>query len=327
MKCSILLSLFAVLLSTTSFAIERRSEQFPTLEGHYVLPVIGRVSGVGVSYGGAVGLLNIAGTDTDFAGYYITGDAQAYGASLANFHVIPEFLIVGASALEYTMQNQRYARGTVFETDHYAYNSRLQGYGGSARIEMWKRRVQLKAKYRDARVAVEGVFDQDGNEFKNADDELYDAQYVNLGVTLDFTDDYLDPRKGLRLRYVHSDVQHSNAYRSQYAHNSYAADLYLPIRSLSTWAFHFYRSESFITKKATIDTAALRNQLSLNCGDISDPELQASCQATEDERVAHAVLFNQYGEAEALGGPQRLRSFPLEDFGAHRLCFMDQSFA
>jgi len=147
---------------------------------------------------------------------------------------------------------------------------------------------------------------------------MWRSEVWALGVRADLTDDYSDPRRGLRLeagRWWSPPVSSSSPdfYRMEYN-----VTAYLPLGKRSTWAFNYFRSDAFVRRQGETDRATIDQQQGLSCGTITDPKQRANCEQVIDNIIAE----NTYGTATGLGGTSRLRSFPNDRFkGAHAVAY------
>ncbi|MBF0292875.1 MAG: hypothetical protein HQK86_12045, partial [Nitrospinae bacterium] len=95
----------------TLYGMERRRDQFAKDFAYFLYPISGKVPGIGTAYGAGATIANIAGTDTDFTGFYVKGDFEASGAVIANYHLIDERLILDIANYTAKVAPQSYKRG------------------------------------------------------------------------------------------------------------------------------------------------------------------------------------------------------------------------
>ena len=132
---------------------------------------------------------------------------------------------------------------------------------------------------------------------------------------MDLTDDYADPRRGLRVDVTRSQSPPRGS-GPDYFVMDYNTTAYIPFRRRDTVALNLLRSDAFVSRQGETDRTALQRQLGLNCAAVTDPTQQEFCNEVIDTTIAN----NRFGTATSLGGFDRLRAYPQGRFkGAHTL--------
>ena len=70
---------------------------------------------------------------------------------------------------------------------------------------------------------------------------------------MDWTDDFKDPRTGLRLKSTYDLNTSEDADSPEYYLTSHGLTFYQPVFGESTWAFHFFRSDAKVRKEGYTD--------------------------------------------------------------------------
>ena len=317
--------LFAmILLSVTAHAIagielpERRKDQFPTDSGYYLVPTPYSIPGLGSGFAIIGAMTNIKQSHTDMYGFGVSGDINGYGLFATEIHLLEKQLILDVSATSFDKATQQVyrQRGMSTSADDYilAELDRSDFTGARLTYTLFDRRAEFYGLIYSNKARLAAIRDRDGNLIQNAtDSELNRSQSYTYGVRLDLTDDYVDPRRGVR---VESSLWHSPP------DNDKAPDFdivelnltgYVPIGKRDTIALNYFQADTRVKRAGLTDPAMIESDLGLDCaaGSIQD---QADCRSIVDNRVAE----NTYGSVGSLGGLSRLRSYPEDRFnGSH----------
>jgi len=290
---------------------DRRKEQFETSYAYAAFPLPYVLPGIGKGLSLVGGAMNIANTYTDAYGVIYGGDVGGIAVGVSDIHIIPRTLIldVGVGAVnKATIQNYS-ERGMNTDKDNYLLleidNSEY--YGGRLTATFLERRFELYGAWYGGASKLHGIRDKDGNVIVEAQGASRRQFHTSLvGTRVDLTDDYDDPRRGVRFDISRSSSPPSDS-GPDYSVMDYNATAYLPIGRRSTWAFNYLRSDAVVSRKGETDPAKIQAQQGINC---SDPSLTAQQQQYCTDVVNMMVANNTYGTATSLGGFSRLRSYP-----------------
>ncbi len=315
----------SIIFLLTSFiaeanALDRRRDQFSKEPGHYILPIPYSLPGVGtgVLVGGAYN--NIADTHSDVIGFVIGGDLQGAGIVSLDNHLIKNHLIADvylqhiskASVRNYSTRGMRSDQNdyTLLELrDNDFYGTRLTG-------TWFDRMFEVYGGALDGTTKLGAIRDRDGNLIQDTAGAKADSSTIfTAGVRLDWTDDYLDPRQGIRYQLSRWWTEQNNPTRSEYYQLEHNLTGYIPIGSRSSWVWNYFQADAHVTRQGTTDFATVEAEQGLNCSDAS----LSSAQQTYCSQVVNNIIANNtYGSVESLGGWGRLRSFPDGRYkGAH----------
>jgi len=304
------------------FGMERRRDQFAKDFAYFIYPIVGSVPGLGSAAGGGATATNLMGTDTDVTGFYVKGDFEATGAALLNLHLLPERLLFNAAYYNAKVAPQQFRRGADSSKDDYILPvTESDVLVGQLALSFYERMFEVYARYAAGSFSLSRVLDSEGNEFANIDTGVKGFRVLNIGLTLDITDDVQDPRKGVRFEANRQTPFFDDPLSSKFDVYNYNLTGYLPVGKQSAWAFNAFFSQARITSQATTDREELRRESGLRCESIADPAERTRCEQTENQFLDEAIAGNRFGRATALGGTQRLRSYPNGRFYAGNAVF------
>lgn len=290
---------------------ERRRDQFSHDFGYYIYPIAGDIPGLGTAAGAGATVINMADSDTDFTAFKIDGDFSASGYAFLNYHAIEKRLILDAGYYDYDVAPIAYHRGINSDPNDYIL-PRANGHYviGQATLTFNERRIETYYRIYSGNQQLTEVRDRDGVAFSSIDNTTYDVVSQALGLTLDYTDDNLDPRNGLRFEMVAKLPKINDPLSSKFFTMDYNLTGYIPFRDKhDSLVLNFFMSNAYVTDKGVTDYATLLARDGLDCGSLPVGPERDSCLATEDKYIRERILSNEYGTATALGGTQRLRSY------------------
>lgn len=302
-----------------SFIVDRRKEQFPTSFAYAVFPFPYSLPGIGRGISLVGGAMNVANTYTDVYGIVYSGDVQGGAVGAGDIHIIPRTLILDAGfgqVSKASIQSFR-ERGMSADRNNYLLMDvdNLEYYGGRLTATFLERRFELYGAWYAGSSRLHSIRDKDGNVIVNANDAASQQSHTTmLGTRLDLTDDYNDPRRGLRIAVTRSSSPPTNL-GPDFAVMDYNMTAYVPMGRRNTWAFNYLRSDAIVSRKGETDSVRIQSQQGINC---SDPALTAQQQQYCTDAVNLMIANNTYGSATSLGGFDRLRSYSQGRFrGAH----------
>jgi hypothetical protein len=301
-------------------APERRRDQYPTGFGYGAFPYPYKLPGIGSGLSFAAGAFNIADTYTDVYGIAFTGDVKGGAVGVGDLHLIPRRLIVdlGYSAVNKASFQSYAQRGMHTDKDEYRLIEvgDTAFYGARVTATFLERRFEMYGAWYRGASRLKSIRDKDGNLIIEAQDPPREGGRTTLlGTRLDLTDDYADPRRGIRLDVTRTQSP-SRGSGSNYYVMDYNVTGYVPFAPRSTLAINLLRSDAFVLSRGETDPAALQAQAGLNCASIADPTQQQFC----NDVIANSIANNKFGTATSLGGFSRLRSYPQGRYqGAHSM--------
>jgi len=314
--------ILVLLLSSTAEASlypDRRKDQFSTDFGYALFPYPYSLPGIGTGLGIVGGAMNIGGTHTDAYGMAFGGDITGLALGVADVHVIPKTLILdtGLSSISAATIQSYSSRG--MNTNKHDYSNIELGdmtyYGSRMTATFLERRFELYGAYYQGSSQLKSIRDQDGNIIVETQSSTSRGHVTLFGTRVDLTDDYADPRRGMRFdigRFLTPPQDDGPDFYIQ----DISATAYIPLGRRSTWAFNYFRSDAHVNRQGETDPAVVAAKY--NCATIIDPAKQQFC----NDVVKNEVANNTYGTASSLGGFSRLRSYSSSRYsGAHTLFY------
>jgi hypothetical protein len=317
----LLFAIVACILSNSADASvipERRRTQFQAEPAYAVFPYPYSLPGIGSGIGLVGGSMNISGTYTDAYGILFGGEVKGAAIGVGDVHIVPRKLILetGISSVSAATIQSYSQRGMDTEKHDYTLLELKDViyYGTRLTSTFFDRRFEIYGAFYQGSSQLKSIRDQNGNVILEAQNPPAARGHTTIvGTRFDLTDDYQDPRRGLRF-----DVSQSSSpprdHGPDYFVTDYNTTAYFPIGRWSTWVFNYLRSDAHVTRKGETDPAVVEQQQGLNCSTITDPVQRQFCIDAINSMVAN----NTYGSATSLGGFNRLRSYPTGRFrGAH----------
>jgi outer membrane protein assembly factor BamA len=302
---------------------DRRKEQFQKSYGYALFPYPYSLPGIGQGLGLVGGMMNFADTYMDAYGMIFGGDVQGIAGGLADIHFIPRTLIfdTGFGMLSKATIQSYSQRGMNTDKNDYRllYFEDTQYYGGRLTATFFDRRFEVYGAYYEGSMKLNSIQDKDGTVLVEAQDAPRQRGSTSLiGTRIDLTDDYGDPRRGVRLDVTGSWTPPRDSGSDFYVID-YNTTAYVPLGRRSTWAFNILRSDAVVLRTGETNTTNLQTQQRINC---DDPKLDTEQQKFCNEVLQNMADNNKYGTATSLGGFSRLRSYPQGRYkGAHTLFY------
>lgn len=309
--------------SNANLLPDRRKEQFSLSPGYAVFPYPYILPGIGEGIGLVGGYMNMANTTTDAYGIVLGGQVEGVALGMADFHILPKTLILdlGYSNISKVQVMSYSKRGMDTDRDDYRLldlNS-VAYFGGRLTASFLERRFEMYSGWYKGSSQLDSSRDNEGHLIVEADNAKPEWGQVSiLGMRLDLTDDYADPRRGARLdvsRYANPKLDSGPDYYIM----DYNLTGYLPVGKRSTWVFNLLRSDAHVTKAGETDPSKIQALMGVNC---NDPTLTAQEAQFCNQVVDNTIANNRYGTATSLGGFSRLRSYAQGRYqGAHTVFF------
>ncbi len=306
-----------------SFLPDRRKDQFQKSYGYALFPYPYSLPGIGKGIGLVGGASNISDTYTDVYGIIFAGEVRGAAFAVADIHLIPRTLIVetGFGAISAVTIQSYSQRG--MNTDKHDFRliefGDTEYYGARMTATFVERRFELYGAWYEGASRLQSIRDNDGNVIVEAENPPRQRGHNSLfGVRLDLTDDYGDPRRGLRIDVTRSQTPPRDAGPDFYVMD-YNTTAYIPLGRRSTWAFNVLRSDAVVNSQGETDPQKLQQLQGINC---NNPALTAEEQRFCIEVIDNTIANNKFGTATSLGGFSRLRGYPQGRYkGAHTLFY------
>lgn len=305
----------------TNYVPERREILSQYEFGIFVFPILTQLPGIGSAYGAGATARNLYGTKTNLLGAMTFGDLQLKTVAANEIELIKDELFFGIYLYDAVVPLRVFDRGPNSRENDYFFDDQ-KAYGGAINLQyqIWERRIQLRGQAGASRLARK-VRSQNGTPFRNLDQGEHASINHALRLRLDFTDHYVDPRKGIRLDLNRAETADFDGNHSRFYTLGVSLTAFLPIARANTLALHFMRSGAHVYDRNSVSDAELRPRLSLSCGATN-----AECTATEDARVKERIAENRYGTAQRLGGADTLRGFPSGRISGSQSIFYGSEF-
>jgi len=304
----------------TDLVPDRRRSQFMNDPGYYVFPMPYSIPGVGEG-AGVIGIgMNMGGSYTDMYGFALAGGLTGGGLGVTEIHLLPQRLILDVTAIRFGKSTITSYSQRGMETDKHDFSYlQFDNYwfaGGRLTATFFDRMFEVYGGGYKIGSELDKILDQNKNTIQDIQGSpQWRTDVYGVGVRGDLSDDYYDPRRGLRLDVSRwwsppPSIDNPDFYRMEYS-----ASVFLPLGRRSTWLFNYFRSDAHVVRQGTTDPAAVEEQQHLNCNTSTNP---VQCQQVRDNIIA----ANTYGTATGLGGTSRLRSYPEGRFtGAHTIFY------
>jgi len=298
---------------------DRRKDQFPTSPAHLVVPLPYSYPGIGEGFFLLGNFSNVMDTTTDFLAIAVTGDAGGYVLQLDEAPIIDRRLYarIYYQDINRAVINQYDIRGMSGSgKNDYTLLDISLALEKTARLDLtyFERRLDFYLIHTTNEYEVQAIRDHDGNLITRLADPYHGEDTSQLlGVAADLTDDYLDPLEGVRFSMNYQDRPAKKTSDPDYYVLTYNASLYLPVHDTDTLVFNYFQSDAHVTNKGDTNPANIRTELGLDCAP-TDTE----CLQSEQKLVDTFINQRTNGNAQSLGGKERLRSYPQGRFnGGH----------
>lgn len=305
-------------LISDAHALERRRNQFLDKQGYYVFITPYSLPGIG-SGGGLVGAVsNIDDSYADFYAYLLTGDLEGGGFALSDVHLLSQRLVLdvtGSKLSKLFIQNYS-MRGIGGDKDDYTLLEMDENNFLGLRLTatFYDRMLEFYTMGYDGGWHISKLRDNHGNVTQDlADSNTVDYGVGIVGLRIDFTDDYQDPRQGVRFDVNAGKVLEREKHSPDQFVVQYNLTGYFPVRRRDTIVFNYYQADAVVRSKGETDRVAIEGIYGFECS-TGTPAEQEDCNHVVDNIIAG----NRFGTAGGLGGTSRLRAFPMDRYqGAH----------
>jgi hypothetical protein len=308
----------------TGLVPDRRRTQFMNDPGYYVFPMPYSIPGVGEG-AGVIGIgMNMGRSYTDMYGFALAGGLKGGGLGVTDIHLLSQRLILDVTAIQFGKSTITSYSQRGMETDKHDFSYlEFDNYwfaGGRLTATFFDRMFEVYGGGYKIGSELDKILDQNGGTIQDIQGSpQWRTSVYGLGVRADLSDDYYDPRKGLRLDVSRWWSPPPSSDNPDFYRMEYSASVFLPLGRRSTWVFNYFRSDAHVLRQGETDEAAIEKQQGLNC---SDPALTQQQRDDCNSVVSNIKDGNTYGTATGLGGTSRLRSYPEGRYtGAHTIFY------
>ena len=311
---------FSSSVLAADFAVDRRKDQFPTSSGRLIAPIPYSMPGLGKGFFILGHFSNIFSGTSDFTVIKATGDIKGYDANIDEVPLISKHFFLRAELLDLSSVQVNYykTRGMNSDKDEYSLLDirpyKQQNYG--LNLTFYDRRLTFAVNRKLSEGKFDAFRDPDGN-ITSTFDEPYEIRNngTRWSLQADLTDDYQDPRVGLRINLSFQDSPANSKDDADFYVTELDTSYYAPLRVNDTLVFNFFQSDAHVRSKGNLDRDAIAADLN-TCDPASAEYTQ--CLADKETTIDNFVKERSHGTATSLGGTNRLRAFPDSRFsGAH----------
>ena len=307
---------------------DRRRSQFMNDQGYYVFPMPYSIPGVGEGLG-VIGIgMNMGGSYTDMYGFALAGGLKGGGLGVTEIHLLPQRLILDVTAIRFEKSTITSYSQRGMETDKHDFSYlQFDNYwfaGGRLTATFFDRMFEVYGGGYKIGSELDKILNQNGGTIQDIQGSpQWRTSVYGVGVRGDLTDDYYDPRRGVRLDVSRWWSPPPSSDNPDFYRMEYSATVFLPLGRRSTWLFNYFRSDAHVVRQGLTDPAAIREQQGLNCNDPTlTPQQKSDCESVVKSVVDNIIAGNTYGTATGLGGTSRLRSYPNDRYsGAHTIFY------
>jgi len=325
MKMFFVLTASVIVLNTiittaqaSDFITERRKDQFPTSSGRLIAPVPYSMPGIGDGFFLLGHFSNVISTTGDLTVIKAFGDVEGYDVNVDEVPLYDHHLFVRAELMDLSSIQQNYYDARGMNTDKDAYSlmdisSYKQGNLGLD-LTFFERRLTFSIDHSVSNGELSAVRDSDGDIITEFSDPYkFDDNTNKLGILVDLTDDYQDPRSGVRMNVSYQNHPAKTDDDPDYYVTEFNVSMYKKLFKTDTMVFNFFQSDAHIRTVGNVNRSDIAAELGFNC----DPA-DTQCLTTETSVIDNFVNERSHGTATSLGGYNRLRAYPGERFsGAH----------
>ncbi len=264
---------------------------------------------------------NFYESQTDIVLLNVSGDAEGAMVSFDEFYLIPETFYLSANNLTITKYGMNGYQKRGMESKKNDFNIMVGNLFVSkvrrATLTFLDRHFEIYAQvdHTNGEVnAIKNYQDQPLAEFTQG--QPFTKEIRSKGMMFDFTDDYNDPRKGIRLEQIELQNTAPDAGAPQFKEIYNKVSAYVPVFENSTWSFFYASAEAKMQKEGDTNLESLKGKKALAyCATTPN---QSLCEAAILDDFSNTIKANKNGTVQTLGGPGFLRSYPNGRFqGAH----------
>jgi len=294
---------------------ERRTSKSSTEFGWFAAPTPIMIEGLGQAFP-VFGMLSNAYESTDImmVDTLPGGDFKIRGIFFTQLPLLTNHLQLTGGSFYNKASFILYDRGIDSKADEYI-QPLSEGSAEFSELNLYFYEERMRFFYQQikGRNKTLQIYDKEGNLLSSEQTtSSFDA--VAYGLLVDLTDDVVDPRKGVRIGQRIRPVHGGSEIQSDYEVTDNSVSGYIPMFNGDTLVLNAFTSTSKITRPGVTDEVTARGILNQGC--VEGTPYYGECIAAEDKIVNDFLANNRYGTATQMGGPNRLRSYPLGRFTA-----------
>jgi len=318
------LSLCVLLLTTLggiAEGVERRRSQFSKDFGYLVAPIPYIIPGSkpGIALLGGFNNISFGRTSSTVDAYVVLIGGGVTGAitAVSDIPLWPENLLLDLTRVNISKGSQKTYRDRRMNSDPENFlitdlsDTNLQG--GRLILTLFDRMFELFTIQYDISATISAIRDNKENLLYEKK-QSFEVKSSTYGSQIDWTDDRVDPRKGIRLVYTYADSPARTAVSADYYVQSLNVTGYLPVFTNSTIAFNWFQAGATVRKQGNTDLDSLIDLEKARCVTNCD-------NATITDLATNQQALNRYGSAGSLGGASRLRSYAGNRYSGAQLGF------
>ncbi|MCW8830328.1 MAG: hypothetical protein OQK32_02290, partial [Gammaproteobacteria bacterium] len=282
---------------------ERRKDQNPTQPAHLVVPLPYSKPGIGDGLVLMGTVSNVAETTADITGLFVTGDADG---SIINGSEVPLFSDV--LFLDFFVQNinraaiSNYSIRGISNTSEDDFTvldlSVADELNAEINLTFFDRRLNFYYSYRDFEYQVDAIRNHDGTLIAALGEPYTNSESSDsFRISIDLTDDYLDPRTGIRFDLAYQDHDAVSINDPDFYTLNYMILGYIPMGKIDTLVLNYYQSDARVQRQGNTDPASIRAELDMNCAPAD-----TQCLTAEQELVDNFINARTNGTSVSLGG-------------------------
>ena len=327
---------FMMLSVPTAFSLgpERRQEQFSTIPGYLVFPAPYVFPGIGEG----LMLVGYSGNflETTINAYLVgfSGDAAGLVGSVDEVFIVPELIYLSGWKFNISKYgiNSYSSRGMESEKDDFniIVGNKFEMDIFKVSLSLFERRLEAALLSQTQYGESHKILDSKGNLLNEIDPpQTFQGKKEGIELQLDWTDDFKDPRTGLRLKSTYDLNTSEDADSPEYYLTSHGLTFYQPVFGESTWAFHFFRSDAKVRKEGYTDLKTALLAEGLNEENATSCSYAPTSQACVPyvNKAQNTINANRNGTAHPLGGQDRLRPTLATVTRPRTPCFMERNCA
>ena len=187
-----------------------------------------------------------------------SGDAAGLVGSVDEVFVVPELIYFSGWKFNISKYgiNSYSSRGMESEKDDFniIVGNKFEMDIFKVSLSLFERRLEAALLSQTQYGESHKILDSKGNLLNEIDPpQTFQGKKEGIELQLDWTDDFKDPRTGLRPKSTYDLNTSEDAGSPEYYLTSYGLTFYQPVFGESTWAFHFFRSDAKVRKEGYTD--------------------------------------------------------------------------